>query len=129
VTVLTLRRDRYQFVVTGPNIEPMTFKTRHGGARVVPPAFSRLADPRGGPRRQETPAAKRGERSLDRPMPRNGKTTRNTMADLKNLLCQEAAQCRRLAELATEQTIRQALMEMGARLEAIADEGQRSNDR
>jgi hypothetical protein len=43
------------------------------------------------------------------------------MADLKNLLRQEAAQCRRLAELVTEQTIRQALMEMAA-LEAIADE-------
>jgi hypothetical protein len=43
--------------------------------------------------------------------------------DLKNLLRQEAAQCRRLAELVTEQTIRQALMEMAARLEAIADEG------
>jgi hypothetical protein len=42
------------------------------------------------------------------------------MADLKNLLRQEAAQGRRLAELVTEQTIRQALMEMTARLEAIA---------
>jgi hypothetical protein len=27
--VLTLRRVRYQFIVTGPDIEPMTFKTRH----------------------------------------------------------------------------------------------------
>jgi hypothetical protein len=44
------------------------------------------------------------------------------MADLKNLLRQEAAQCRRLAELVTEQTTRQALIEMAARLEAIADE-------
>jgi hypothetical protein len=44
------------------------------------------------------------------------------MADLKKLLRQEAAQCRRLAELVTEQTIRQSLMEMAARLEAIADE-------
>jgi hypothetical protein len=36
------------------------------------------------------------------------------MADLKNLLRQEAAQCRRLAE--------QALIEMAARLEALAVE-------
>jgi hypothetical protein len=42
------------------------------------------------------------------------------MADLKNLLRQEAAQCRRLAELVTEQTIRQALMEMAARLDATS---------
>jgi hypothetical protein len=46
--------------------------------------------------------------------------------DLKNVLRQEAAQCRRLAELVTEQTIRQALMEMAARLEALAHED--SND-
>jgi hypothetical protein len=42
--------------------------------------------------------------------------------DLKNVLRQEAAQCRRLAELVTEQTIRQALMEMAVRLEALAHE-------
>jgi hypothetical protein len=49
--------------------------------------------------------------------------TPNSMAtDLKNILREEAAQCRRLAELVTEQTIRQALMEMAARLEAIAHE-------
>jgi hypothetical protein len=28
VTVLTMRRVRDQFVVTGPDIEPVTFKTR-----------------------------------------------------------------------------------------------------
>jgi hypothetical protein len=50
------------------------------------------------------------------------KTTRSTVADLKNLLRQEAARCRRLAELVTEQTIRQALIEMAARLEALAIE-------
>ena len=44
------------------------------------------------------------------------------VTDLSNVLRQEAAQCRRLAELVTEQTIRQALMEMAAHLEAIADE-------
>jgi hypothetical protein len=44
------------------------------------------------------------------------------VADLKNLLRQEAARCRRLAELVTEQTIRQALIEMAARLEALAIE-------
>jgi hypothetical protein len=43
-------------------------------------------------------------------------------SDLENVLRQEAAQCRRLAELVTEQTIRQALMEMAARLEALAHE-------
>jgi hypothetical protein len=44
------------------------------------------------------------------------------MTDLKNQLRQEAAQCRRLAELVTEQTIRQALIEMATRLEALAHE-------
>jgi hypothetical protein len=28
VTVLTMRRVREHFVITGPDIEPMTFKTR-----------------------------------------------------------------------------------------------------
>jgi hypothetical protein len=42
--------------------------------------------------------------------------------DLENVLRQEAAQCRRLAELVTEQAIRQALIEMAARLEAPAHE-------
>ena len=46
------------------------------------------------------------------------------MADLKNLLRQEATQCRRLAELVTEQTIRQALIEMATRLETLAHEDQ-----
>ena len=44
------------------------------------------------------------------------------VTDLSNVLRQEAAQCRRLAELVTEQTFRQELMEMAARLQAIADE-------
>jgi hypothetical protein len=35
---------------------------------------------------------------------------------------EEAAHCRRLAELVTEHTIRQDLMEMAARLQALADE-------
>ena len=43
-------------------------------------------------------------------------------SDLENVLRQEPAQCRRLAELVTEQTIRQALMEMATRLEALAHE-------
>jgi hypothetical protein len=43
-------------------------------------------------------------------------------SDLENVLRQEAAQCRRLAELVTEQAIRQALIEMAARLEALAHE-------
>ena len=29
LTVLTLQRIRDHFVVTGPDIEPLTFKTRH----------------------------------------------------------------------------------------------------
>ena len=44
------------------------------------------------------------------------------VTDLRNVLRQEAARCRRLAELVTEQTIRQELMEMAARLQAIVDE-------
>ena len=44
------------------------------------------------------------------------------LTDLSNILRQEAAQCRRLAELVTEQTIRQDLMKMAARLQALADE-------
>jgi uncharacterized membrane protein YccC len=44
------------------------------------------------------------------------------MTDLSKVLREEAAHCRRLAELATEHTIRQDLMEMAARLQAIADE-------
>jgi hypothetical protein len=47
-------------------------------------------------------------------MTAQGLRTDHPMADLKNLLRQEAAQCRRLAELVTEQTIRQALIEMAA---------------
>jgi hypothetical protein len=44
------------------------------------------------------------------------------VTDLSNILRQEAATCRRLAELVTEQTIRQELIEIAARLQAIADE-------
>jgi hypothetical protein len=44
------------------------------------------------------------------------------VTDLSNVLRQEAAQCRRLVELVTEQAIRQELMEMAARLQALADE-------
>ena len=44
------------------------------------------------------------------------------MTDLSKVLREEAAHCRRLAELATEHTIRQDLMEMAARLQAIADD-------
>jgi hypothetical protein len=47
---------------------------------------------------------------------------KHTMTDLSKVLREEAAHCRRLAELATEHTIRQDLMEMAARLQAIADE-------
>ena len=53
-----MRRVRYHFVVTGPDIEPVTFRDAGAGARLVPRAFPWLADPRGRPRHQKTPAAK-----------------------------------------------------------------------
>jgi hypothetical protein len=43
------------------------------------------------------------------------------MADLKNVLREEAAQCRLLADMATEPTIKQALLAMATRLQAAAD--------
>ena len=43
------------------------------------------------------------------------------MADLKNLLGQEAAECRRLAEIATELVVKEKLLEMAARFQALAD--------
>jgi hypothetical protein len=51
VTVLTLRRDRYQ--VTGPDIEPMTFKTRHEAREWCRQHFP------GSPIREEGPGGKR----------------------------------------------------------------------
>ena len=48
--------------------------------------------------------------------------TKGTMADLKTLFSEEAAQCRRLAEIATEQGIKEKLLEMAARFQALADE-------
>jgi hypothetical protein len=53
VTVLTLRRVRDHFVVTGPDIEPMTFKTR-GQARDWC-----YANFRGSPIREEGPGGSR----------------------------------------------------------------------
>jgi hypothetical protein len=47
--------------------------------------------------------------------------TKGTMADLKTLFSEEAAQCRRLAEIATEQGIKEKLLEMAARFQALAD--------
>ena len=47
---------------------------------------------------------------------------KHTKTDLSKVLREEAAHCRRLAQLATGHTIRQDLMEMAARLQAIADE-------
>jgi hypothetical protein len=58
MTVLTMRRVRDHFVVTGPDIEPVTFKTRREARDWCYAHFSRLTDPRGRPRHQETPAAK-----------------------------------------------------------------------
>ncbi len=46
--------------------------------------------------------------------------TKGTMADLKTLFSEEAAQCRRLAEIATEQGIKEKLLEMAARFQALA---------
>ena len=43
------------------------------------------------------------------------------MPDLKTLFSEEAAQCRRLAEIATEQGIKEKLLEMAARFQALAD--------
>jgi hypothetical protein len=45
------------------------------------------------------------------------------MADLKNVLREEAAQCRLLADMATEPTIKQALLAMATRLQAILNVG------
>jgi hypothetical protein len=44
------------------------------------------------------------------------------VTDLKNLFREEAAQCRRLAWIATEQVVKEKLLEMAARFQARADE-------
>jgi hypothetical protein len=44
------------------------------------------------------------------------------MTDLSKVLREEAAHCRRLAELVTEPMIKQDLMKIAARLQALADE-------
>ena len=44
------------------------------------------------------------------------------VTDLKNLFSEEAAQCRRFAEIATEPVIKEKLLEMAARFQARADE-------
>jgi hypothetical protein len=44
------------------------------------------------------------------------------VTDLKNLFHEEAAQCRRLAEIAADPTIKEKLLEMAARFQARADE-------
>jgi hypothetical protein len=49
------------------------------------------------------------------------KMTKGTMADLKTLFSEEAAQCRRLAEIATEEGIKEKLIEMAAHFQALAD--------
>jgi hypothetical protein len=53
-----MRRVRYHFVVTGPDIEPVTFETRAQARDWCREHFHGSADPRGRPRHQETPAAK-----------------------------------------------------------------------
>jgi hypothetical protein len=60
VTVLTLWRVRDHFVVTGPDIEPMTFKTRREARDWCHAHFRGSPIREEGPRRhhQETPAAK-----------------------------------------------------------------------
>jgi hypothetical protein len=44
------------------------------------------------------------------------------MIDLKNLFREEAAHCRRLAEIATDSKLKQELLEMATRFQAKADE-------
>jgi hypothetical protein len=61
VTVLTLRRVRYHFVVTGPDIEPITFKTRSEARDWCYEHF------RGSPIREEGPGTKK------RPPPKTDK--------------------------------------------------------
>ena len=52
MTTLTMRVVKGDFIVTGPDIAPMKFKTPPRGARLVQDAPSRLADYRNRARRQ-----------------------------------------------------------------------------
>ena len=63
MTVLTLRRVRYHYVVTGPDIEPMTFKTRREARDWCYAHF------RGSPIREEGP----GGTTKKRPLPKADK--------------------------------------------------------
>ena len=52
MTTLTMRLVKGDFIVTGPDVEPMKFKSRARGQGLVQDAPSRLADHRGRSRRQ-----------------------------------------------------------------------------
>jgi hypothetical protein len=104
MTTFTMRRVGGEFVITGPDIEPKKFKTRKEAREWCTTHY------RGSPTGRSCPSASALPRGVQ------------MVTDLSNILRQEAATCRRLAELVTEQTIRQELIEMAARLQAIADE-------
>ena len=65
MTTLTMRLVKGDFIVTGPDIAPMKFKSRPRGARLVQDAPSRLADHGGWPRRQASATQETG--ALTRP--------------------------------------------------------------
>jgi hypothetical protein len=81
MTTFTMRRVGGEFVVTGPDIEPKKFKTRREAKD-----WCKVHYP-----------ARRSGRSwtFARALPRGVQM----VTDLSNVLRQEAAQCRRLAEL------------------------------
>ena len=60
MTTLTMRVVKGDFIVTGPDIAPMKFKSRAGGARLVQDAPSRLAHHRDRSRRQARSAQEAG---------------------------------------------------------------------
>ena len=62
MTTLTMRLVKGDFIVTGPDVEPMKFKSRPRGARLVQDAPSRLADHRDRSGRQARAAKKPPER-------------------------------------------------------------------
>ena len=65
MTTLTMRVVKGDFIVTGPDIAPMKFKSAPRGARLVQDASSWLADHGGWPRRQASATQETG--ALTRP--------------------------------------------------------------
>ena len=90
MTILTLRRIRDdRFEVTGPDIEPVTFKNPSGGAGLVPRALPGLTDPRGWRPQKGTPAAVVATAELAEILERRPDLKGRSLAAVKQILRRE----------------------------------------